>query len=133
MRRLILFSLILCFHLSGDRTVVCGSTPNGKIAQSFCAYLHHAKSVASTNENQGRFLQHAADLPRENDLLLFEEEDNEEEYTRKLKSPTEPASIFFYAFTISHPGAALANVISFYNDKAYAGDCKYIAYRALRI
>lgn len=133
MRLSITLLLFLCLHLTGDCNAVFGSNHNGKTAHLSYTCLNRTKLAGFTGQNQRSFFQQPADLPGENDCLLFEEEDNEEENTRKLKSPAEPVSIFLCELFNLQPGTTLTNPVSFYSQKGHPGDCKYIAHRALRI
>ncbi len=132
MRLFTTFFLFLLLHLAGDGNSVFASNHYGKTIYLSNSYPQ-AKLVKYDEESQRSLLQQPAELPAKNDFLLFEEEDNEEENSRKAKSPVEPVSIFFSALHISHPGTTLINAFSFCRHKRYPGDCKYITHRVLRI
>lgn len=133
MRPAIIFSLLLCFHLWGDGNAVSGNMCNNRSAICSFNCTPQAKSQLRNTESPYSFLKPSADLPGEDDIFLFAEEDNEEEHTRKLKSSSEPVSIFFFAITVSQPSIVPANILPFYRHDSHREDCKYLAHCVLRI
>ncbi|MEO5680985.1 MAG: hypothetical protein ABIQ88_00025 [Chitinophagaceae bacterium] len=133
MKSILTFLFFLCGHLSGESTVVDVAGCNGKVSHSLYGQQDGIKTFGKPEGSQQALLDSHPELPGENDLLFFEEDDSEEEFTRKPKSSTEPVSLFFTAFVAAHPRRKISNQVFFHYHQSYTSTCKYLAHGVLRI
>ena len=131
MRRLLTFFLFLCFLLLGGIPSACA----GKSYSPSRLPVHHQSKtgvIKQTGDHPSPLLSGYRDLPEDSDLpLLAEDDDDQEDITKKAKPSIEGFAIPF-AFVSGASPSHLTNYL-FFHHRAYTNYCKYILQRALRI
>jgi hypothetical protein len=131
MRLDLIFFLFLCFNLVGGSNSASAGHHYATITHFESMQAQKSESVDS--DHQQYALTTDLKLTKENDDLIFvEDEDEEAHITRKLVSLATCIS-FFYSFILSHPSGNVLDRLAFCRHQFYASSCKYIAQRVLRI
>jgi hypothetical protein len=130
MRLCTTFLLFLCIILQGDSTAVFSGSA---IQHSPELYNRQVATQGSTAEKQTRFFESSAEMPGDKDPVVFEEEDNEEENSKKTKPAVEPVSLFFCEYISARSCITLTNKLFAGRHLHLAGNEKWLAIRVLRI
>ena len=129
MKLLLTFFLFICFELLGAQVSVATCIHDLNAHHSSGFHLAKTKAV----ESKHIFLTHHTDVPGDDELPLFVEEDDEENNNRKCKSSIESFPTDCYTYLTSYPCRDLINSLSVRRYLYHISCSKYIAQRVLRI
>jgi hypothetical protein len=130
MKLLTTFLFLLSFLLQGDRT---GILKRYESTYSLHGYVQQVTLQSSITEKNLPFFESPVQLPGGNDILVFEEEDNEEENERKSASTIERSPLFLRKYISAGCYIALTNTLFSNRHISFAADCKWLSCRVLRI
>lgn len=132
MKPILTFFLLIVFLLTeGKQLAHAGASPHDckvsgiKKLQEIAVQRDHQNSLRAANTNS----QHQEELL----TLVADEDDEQDDISRKNFSQSIGFTAFFYAFISNYSGNNTIDRHCFYTLPFYAASCKYIEQRSIRI
>lgn len=132
MRPLVIFFFFLCLHLLGGYGAACASNHACKAGR---LPVYNCVKTPGVEQGMGKPLlfNTSHDVPEGSECLLFAEDNDQEDSTKKSRSPVEGFSVYLCALTSGSPAHDLATGLVFRRHSSCTTSCRYIVLRVLRI